>query len=173
MNKRVIILGVVILVAAIVIKLVWSGLRKIKVDNFKPAAVMFVIDSSASNQKELPEQKSLKDYNSLMKKLIKTENSLKSKNYFTKKSAHTYYKITFTRFYKNCKIQIGDLSDQLTDVNTRTEYYVDSKIDDPTKIEITTTVGGKTNKVFWNKTKNHLNEINDDSAKQKSSNLQK
>ena len=59
MNKRVIILGVIILVAAIVIKLVWSGLRSIKVDNFKPAAVMFVIDSSASNQKELPEQKKL------------------------------------------------------------------------------------------------------------------
>ena len=59
MNKRLIILGIVILAAAIVLKLVWSGLRKIKVDNFKPAAVIFVIDSSASNQKELPEQKLL------------------------------------------------------------------------------------------------------------------
>ena len=40
-------------------KIVWTGLTKIKVDNFKPAAVMFVLDSSASNQKDLPEQKKL------------------------------------------------------------------------------------------------------------------
>ena len=30
-----------------------------KVDDFKPAAVIFVVDSSASNQKKLPEQKKL------------------------------------------------------------------------------------------------------------------
>ena len=59
MNKRLIISGIVILFASIIIKLVWSGLTKIKVDNFKPAAVMFVLDSSASNQQDLPEQKKL------------------------------------------------------------------------------------------------------------------
>ena len=59
MNKRLIILGVVILAAAIVLKLVWTGLKQVKVDNFKPSAVIFVVDSSASNQKELPEQKML------------------------------------------------------------------------------------------------------------------
>ena len=59
MNKRLIVLGVVILAAAIVLKLVWSGLKQVKVDNFKPSAVIFVVDSSASNQKELPEQKML------------------------------------------------------------------------------------------------------------------
>lgn len=59
MNKRLIILGVVILFVSVLLKLVWTGLTKIKVDNFKPAAVMFVVDSSASNQKDLPEQKKL------------------------------------------------------------------------------------------------------------------
>ncbi len=59
MNKRLIILGIVILAVSIILKLVWSGVTKIKVDNFRPAAVMFVVDSSASNQKDLPEQKKL------------------------------------------------------------------------------------------------------------------
>lgn len=59
MNKRLIILGIVILAASVILKIVWTGLTKIKVDNFKPAAVMFVLDSSASNQKDLPEQKKL------------------------------------------------------------------------------------------------------------------
>ena len=59
MNKRLIILGIVILFASVILKIVWTGLTKIKVDNFRPAAVMFVLDSSASNQKDLPEQKKL------------------------------------------------------------------------------------------------------------------
>lgn len=57
MNKRLIILGILILVSCIVIKLVWAGLKNIKVDDFHAAAVMFVVDSSASNQYKLPEQK--------------------------------------------------------------------------------------------------------------------
>lgn len=59
MNKRLIILGIIILAISVLVKLIWSGMSKIKVDNFKPAAVMFVVDSSASNQKDLPEQKKL------------------------------------------------------------------------------------------------------------------
>lgn len=59
MNKRQKMLTAVIIVAVVILGLVFSGLRKIKVDSFKPAAVIFVIDSSASNQKELPEQKKL------------------------------------------------------------------------------------------------------------------
>ena len=59
MKKRAIILSIVVVAAIVVIGLLFAGLRKVKVDNFKPAAVMFVIDSSASNQKELPEQKKL------------------------------------------------------------------------------------------------------------------
>lgn len=59
MKKRAIILSIVIVLTLIVLGLLFTGLSKIKVDNFKPAAVMFVIDSSASNQKELPEQKKL------------------------------------------------------------------------------------------------------------------
>ena len=59
MNKRIITLGIAIFVAVVAIILVFLGLKNIKVDSFKPAAVIFVIDSSASNQKELPEQKKL------------------------------------------------------------------------------------------------------------------
>ena len=57
MNKRIIILGLVILMTCVVIKLVWAGLKNIQVDDFHPAAVMFVVDSSASNQANLPAQK--------------------------------------------------------------------------------------------------------------------
>ncbi len=59
MNKRLIILGIIILALSVLVKLIWSGMSKIKVDDFKPAAVTFVVDSSASNQKDLPEQKKL------------------------------------------------------------------------------------------------------------------
>ncbi|MBO6273774.1 VWA domain-containing protein [bacterium] len=57
MNKRLITLGIVILLACIVVKLIWAGLKNIKVDDFHPAAVMFVVDSSASNQASLQSQK--------------------------------------------------------------------------------------------------------------------
>ena len=57
MNKRLITVGLIILGLSIIGKLVWSGLRSIKVDDFKPAAVIFVVDSSASNQKGLDAQK--------------------------------------------------------------------------------------------------------------------
>ena len=56
-DKRLITLGIIILITSIVLKLVWSGLKNIKLDDFKPAAVIFVVDTSASNQKKLPEQK--------------------------------------------------------------------------------------------------------------------
>ena len=57
MNKRLITLGLVILFSCLVIKLIWAGLKNIKVDDFHAAAVMFVMDSSASNQAKLAEQK--------------------------------------------------------------------------------------------------------------------
>ena len=57
MNKRLIILGVLILIGCFVIKLICAGFKNIKVADFHPAAVMFVVDSSASNRSKLPEQK--------------------------------------------------------------------------------------------------------------------
>ena len=57
MNKRLITLGIIILVTCIVGKLILAGLKNLKVDDFKPAAVIFVVDSSASNQAKLPIQK--------------------------------------------------------------------------------------------------------------------
>ena len=59
MNKRQKMLTVVLVAVVLLLGIVAAALRKIKVDNFKPAAIMFLIDSSASNQKELPEQKKL------------------------------------------------------------------------------------------------------------------
>ncbi len=59
MNKRLILTGIIIFCVSLVLNIIWSGLKKVKVDNFKPSAVIFVMDSSASNQKELPEQKRL------------------------------------------------------------------------------------------------------------------
>ncbi|OLA76969.1 MAG: hypothetical protein BHW55_05320 [Candidatus Melainabacteria bacterium 35_41] len=57
LNKRLVTLGLLILILSVAGKFLWMGLRQIKVDDFHPAAVIFVIDSSASNQKQLPEQK--------------------------------------------------------------------------------------------------------------------
>ena len=59
MNKRQKMLTVVLVAAVLLLGIIAAALRKIKVDNFKPAAIMFLIDSSASNQKELPEQRKL------------------------------------------------------------------------------------------------------------------
>lgn len=57
LNKRLVTLGLLVLILSVALKFIWAGLRQIKVDDFHPAAVIFVIDSSASNQKYLPEQK--------------------------------------------------------------------------------------------------------------------
>lgn len=56
MNKRLVILGILILGIAIVGKLIFVLAKNIKVDDFHKAAVIFVVDSSASNQSKLPEQ---------------------------------------------------------------------------------------------------------------------
>ena len=56
MNKRLIISGILILGIAILGKLLFLAAKNIKVDDFHKAAVIFVIDSSASNQNMLPEE---------------------------------------------------------------------------------------------------------------------
>lgn len=57
MDKRIITLTVVLIFLALVLGLLWKGLRNIKIDDFHPASIIFVVDSSASNQSKLPEQK--------------------------------------------------------------------------------------------------------------------
>lgn len=54
MNKRLIIVGLLILAIAIVGKLLYVVAKNIKVDDFHKSAVIFVVDSSASNQQMLP-----------------------------------------------------------------------------------------------------------------------
>ena len=67
MNKKLVMLGVLILSICILGKLIWVGLKNIKVDEFHPASVIFIVDSSASNQKALPGQiKYLKSLCSLL-----------------------------------------------------------------------------------------------------------
>lgn len=56
MNKRLVTIGLLILGIAIIGKLVLTAAKNIKVDDFHKAAIIFVIDSSASNQKMLPEE---------------------------------------------------------------------------------------------------------------------
>lgn len=55
-NKRLIIIGLLILAIALIGKLLFLGLKNIKIDDFHKAAIIFVIDSSASNQKMLPDE---------------------------------------------------------------------------------------------------------------------
>lgn len=56
MNKRFVILGILFVVLAIIGKLLYSGLKNFKPDEFHKSAIIFVVDSSASNQNMLPEQ---------------------------------------------------------------------------------------------------------------------
>ena len=56
MNKRLIILGFLILAISIIGKLLFVAAKNIKVDDFHKSAIIFVVDSSASNQAKLPEQ---------------------------------------------------------------------------------------------------------------------
>ena len=56
MNKRLIILGIIFLVSAVVLKLLYVGIKNIKVDDFHKSAVIFVLDSSASNQNMLNQE---------------------------------------------------------------------------------------------------------------------
>ena len=67
MNKKWIISGILILVVAITGKLLYSGLKHIKIDDFHPASIIFVVDSSASNQGKLNEEiKYLKSITSIL-----------------------------------------------------------------------------------------------------------
>jgi len=56
MNKRLIILGIIFVIAAIVLKLLYVGIKNIKVDDFHKSAVIFILDSSASNQNMLDKE---------------------------------------------------------------------------------------------------------------------
>ncbi len=57
MNKRLIIIGLLILAVSVVLKFVITGLKSVKVDEFKPVVAIFLIDASASNQHKLYEQR--------------------------------------------------------------------------------------------------------------------
>ena len=66
-NKRLIILGILFLGIAIICKLLFVALKNIKIDEFHKSAVIFVVDSSASNQNMLPtETKYLKSLCSIL-----------------------------------------------------------------------------------------------------------
>lgn len=54
MNKRLIIVGFLILAVSIIGKLLFVLAKNIKIDDFHKSAVIFVVDSSASNQNMLP-----------------------------------------------------------------------------------------------------------------------
>jgi len=56
MKKRTLKLTIVLALAVLVLAILCLGLKNIKVDEFHPASVIFVVDSSASNQETLTEQ---------------------------------------------------------------------------------------------------------------------
>ena len=56
MNKRLIKMGFIILAMAVIAKSLFVIMKNVKLDEFHMAAIIFVIDSSASNQKKLPEE---------------------------------------------------------------------------------------------------------------------
>ena len=57
MNKKLITVGILILALCVIGKLLFVLVKNIKIDDFKPAAVIFVVDSSASNQNKLNNSK--------------------------------------------------------------------------------------------------------------------
>lgn len=57
MNKRLITAGILILTVCALGKLIFCAFSRIKVDDFHKSAVIFVLDTSSNNQKNLTEQK--------------------------------------------------------------------------------------------------------------------
>ena len=55
-NKRLIILGILILSITIIGKLIFTLAKNIKIDEFHKSAIIFIVDSSASNPNKLSEQ---------------------------------------------------------------------------------------------------------------------
>ncbi len=55
-NKKLITIGILILIICTIGKLLYSAIKHIKIDEFHPAAVIFAVDSSASNQGKLDEE---------------------------------------------------------------------------------------------------------------------
>ena len=53
LTKRIFILSGLLLVISLALYGIITGMKKIKVDDFKPASVIFLIDSSASNQENI------------------------------------------------------------------------------------------------------------------------
>ena len=47
LNKRFITIGLILLIFSVVGKFLWMGISNIKIDDFHPAAVIFMIDASA------------------------------------------------------------------------------------------------------------------------------
>lgn len=56
MNKRLLKIGFLILAMSVIVKSLFVISQNIKLDDFHKSAIIFVIDSSASNQKKLPEE---------------------------------------------------------------------------------------------------------------------
>lgn len=56
MNKKLITIGFLILAIAVIAKSLLVIGKNLKIDDFHKSAIIFVIDSSASNQKKLPEE---------------------------------------------------------------------------------------------------------------------
>lgn len=81
MDKRLITVGLVILCAAMFIKMAFVLLSNVKVDEFHKTAITFIIDSSSSNQAKLPQQiKYIKSLCAILDpedaiKIIKTDKS--------------------------------------------------------------------------------------------------
>ena len=74
MNKRLIVTGILILACSIVCKLLFIGISNIKIDEFHPAADIFVVNSSASNQAKLEEEI---DYLKSVCSILDPEDSIK------------------------------------------------------------------------------------------------
>ena len=56
-SKKLITLSIIIISISIILKMLVVGFKNIKIDDFKPASVIFIMDSSASNQDKLLVQK--------------------------------------------------------------------------------------------------------------------
>ena len=56
MNKRLITLGFIFLAISVIAKSLFVMLKNIKIDDFHKSAIVFVIDSSASNKNKIPDE---------------------------------------------------------------------------------------------------------------------
>ena len=105
---------------------------------------------------------SLEEYNKLIIKAINAEEYLIKihRNYFTREIKHTYVKLTFRNDCKKGTLKFGNISQEISNIKTKSCYYINSKILNNNNITITTVINNSEENIKFDKEECRLCNIN-------------